>query len=79
MAEECAGWVNNAGGRHDCQFDDEPDDHEFDGRSYCRFHLPMGEPGEGGKADWSADQKYSIFNFIVTQIANQKSKVEEEL
>ena len=48
MAGACAGWEDDAGHQFRCRFREEPSENEFDDKSYCRFHLPMGELGEGG-------------------------------
>ena len=52
MAETCAGWVDKGSNHFACQFGDEAAEHVFSGAAYCRFHLPMGEVSEGGKAGW---------------------------
>jgi len=77
MAEMCAGWVNDAGDHHDCRFVYESPDHAFHGKSYCRFHLPMGEAGEGGKADWDDEQQAAISDDIVSRIKAEAEKPED--
>lgn len=68
MAEACAGWTDKAGNHHDCRFGDEAADDKFDGKIFCPFHLPMGKPGEGGKADWDNVQQASITDAIIDRI-----------
>lgn len=78
MAEACAGWTDNAGDRHVCQFADEHADHKFDGKEYCRFHLPLGKLGEGGKADWDDIQLAAITDAIIGRImAESKAEFEK--
>ena len=82
MAEACAGWTDNVGNQHVCQFYDEPADHKFDGKEYCRFHLPLGKPGEGGKADMDDQQLAAITDAIIGRIkaesAAEMEKPEEQ-
>ncbi|MBT5047756.1 MAG: pentapeptide repeat-containing protein [Rhodospirillaceae bacterium] len=68
MADECAGWTDREGNRHDCQFTFERDNYRFSGQLYCRFHLPMGRPGHGGKADWDEQQKVAISDGFINLI-----------
>ena len=78
MAEACAGWTDNAGNHHVCQFADEPADHKFDGKEYCRFHLPLGKPGEGGKADRDHEQLAAITDAIIGRIkAESTAEIEK--
>lgn len=75
MAEACAGWTDNAGNHHDCRFADEAPVHKFNGKTYCRFHLPMGKAGEGGKTDWDEERQAAITDAIIGRI-KAESKAE---
>ena len=75
MVEACAGWTDKSGNHPDCQFGDEAADHKFDGKDFCRFHLPMGEPEEGGKADWDNEQQAAITDALIDRI---KAKISAE-
>ena len=70
MASTCAGWTDRGAEHHECQFEEEAPEYVFGGTNYCRFHLPMGDPGEGGKADWNADQKAAISESIVHKLVS---------
>ena len=78
MAEACAGWTDKAGDRHDCQFGDEERVRFPGGKTYCRFHLPMGEPGQGGKADWNEDRQAAISDAIIDRTRAENEKPEDQ-
>lgn len=77
MGEHCAGWADNGGQRHPCQFADETDEFYFALKHYCRFHLPMGGKGEGGKADWTDDDKIALSDAVTARIDAEIKKPEE--
>jgi uncharacterized protein YjbI with pentapeptide repeats len=78
MGEKCAGWAEKAGESHPCQFTDETDEFSFADKHYCRFHLPMGEEGEGGKADWDDGEKAAISHAVIAQIDVETDEHEDD-
>lgn len=76
MGEKCAGWSEKRGERHPCQFANETDEFSLADNQYCRFHLPMGGEGDGGKRDWDNGRKIAISDAVIERIDEGMNETE---